>query len=432
MVTLNLASNIKKHGFLLSLSILATLSITGLNLFSFKTQQSSPLTQELIKYITLEQTITIKNGDTFFNIISDLGINKKMVSPLIRSVERQYKFNNLQVNNQLKFIISDKNGCKIKNGKTPDNIAIYIDNVILKGSFNNEKNSYEFNKKKQRITTRIKFIEGSLGDILYKNILNSGATSYIAGEYIRLLKNEVNFRKDLKKDTKFRILFKVLENSSGTTLNKGEILYASLSTGKKEYNLYKFKNKKHDDYFLEDGNVIDSAFFTKPIPGARVSSGYGYRIHPITGRKKFHRGIDFAAKKGTSIKAAASGVIYKEAMSRGYGRFIIIKHNNKFSTLYAHMHNFNSNVKIGRYVKKGEIIGYVGNTGLSTAPHLHYEVRQYNVPINPKQINMHSSDTLKGKHLVAFKSQKKRINSIIEDKSKIIIANKQLLNSIKR
>ena len=178
--------------------------------------------------------------------------------------------------------------------------------------------------------------------------------------------------------------------------------------------------------------MLDKAFFTKPIPGARVSSGYGYRIHPITGRKKFHRGIDFSAKRGTPIKASASGRIEKKAVGRGYGRYIIIKHSSKFSTLYAHMHKFDSNIRTGSYVKKGDIIGYVGNTGLSTAPHLHYEVRQYNMPINPGRVNMRTSDPLKGTHLVAFKAQKSKINSIIENKSKIILASKKSSNTLNK
>ena len=156
-----------------------------------------------------------------------------------------------------------------------------------------------------------------------------------------------------------------------------------------------------------------------PIPGAKITSEYGYRIHPISREKKMHRGIDISARQGTPIQATASGTIAKKLVDRGYGKYLIIRHNDIYSTLYAHMYNFHPNIIVGQNVTKGDIIGYVGDTGLSTAPHLHYEIRRYNIPINPKKIQINNK--LTGEELSAFNIEKDNINNILRNKNHIII-----------
>jgi murein DD-endopeptidase MepM/ murein hydrolase activator NlpD len=421
MVSTGLASRIKKSVFISMFSILPFFPTTSLHDFLYfnylrKTlfENRYPLKHD---HISPDQTITVRSGETFVNIISSLGINRDLIYPLAHSIESRLRVKTLQTNKRIRFIVLDENSNKVIVGRIPKSIELHIDDVILKGIFCKNTVSYSFVEEKQRILEKIRLVEGKVGGNLYKSILRAGATDRIAGEYTRILKSKIDVKKDLEENTVFQILFKISETTAGFVLEEGDILYASLSNGKKKYNLYNFKESSCNNYYDEYGALIDRELFITPIPGARITSRYGYRIHPISHKKKLHRGIDLSAKKGTAIKAAATGKIIKKSIDKGYGKYLIIKHNSVYSTLYAHMYNFHPTANLGRNIKRGEVIGYVGSTGLSTAPHLHYEIREFNVPINPDKISTGIVAILKGKSLSDFNNHKDKIKIMLDGRT---------------
>ncbi|MFQ3306956.1 MAG: murein DD-endopeptidase MepM/ murein hydrolase activator NlpD [Candidatus Midichloriaceae bacterium] len=244
-------------------------------------------------------------------------------------------------------------------------------------------------------------------------------------EYINVLKKEVDLKKEIKNGTKFKILYDVKEDESGKVIGKPKLTYASLNSGENEMKIYKYEDPKTgivNGYFYSDGRSLGKTFFNKPIPGARISSGFGMRMHPILKYKKMHKGVDFAARKGTPIKAVASGVVQLAHKAFGYGNYIVIKHNHEYSSLYAHMSKFKPGIKKGQIIKANDIIGYVGNTGMSTSAHLHYEVRYFGKPVNPLKLKFNVNNKLDGKTFVAFNKQKKVVDKLVDKESKLMLA----------
>ena len=201
----------------------------------------------------------------------------------------------------------------------------------------------------------------------------------------------------------FDILLEKLHQKNGGFARWGEILYAKLTLSGKPLRLYRYKSKRHGvEYFDERGRSAQKALMKTPINGARLSSGYGRRRHPILGYTKIHRGVDFAAPRGTPIYAAGNGVISYAGRKGAYGNFITIRHNGHYSTAYAHLRNFKRGVRRGRRVTQGQIIGYVGSTGRSTGPHLHYEIHVNGRKTNPLRLKLPSGRNLKGAELRHF------------------------------
>jgi murein DD-endopeptidase MepM/ murein hydrolase activator NlpD len=188
--------------------------------------------------------------------------------------------------------------------------------------------------------------------------------------------------------------------------------------GEQNNTLYYFKNKKDGGHYDFNGKSVKKALMKTPINGARLSSSFGMRKHPIDGFTKMHRGTDFAAPKGTPIMASGDGVIVRARWCGGGGNCIKIKHNSTYSTVYAHMSKFASGMKSGRRVKQGQVIGYVGSTGKSTGPHLHYEVIENGKKINSQKLKLPSGKILKGKNRKKFEVERIKLDVL---KSELIL-----------
>ena len=206
-------------------------------------------------------------------------------------------------------------------------------------------------------------------------------------------------------------MYNQVSDDSGKVVKSDVIKYATLTLSGNPVRIYRFKNKDgHNNYYNEKGHSAEKALMRTPIDGARLSSGFGRRKHPILGYTKMHKGVDFAAPRGTPIYAAGNGTVTYAARKGGYGNFISIRHNGTYTTAYAHMKGFRRGVRKGSRVNQGQVIGYVGTTGRSTGPHLHYEIRKNNRQVNPLRIKMPSGNKLKGKQLVTFLTAKDQID----------------------
>ena len=246
---------------------------------------------------------------------------------------------------------------------------------------------------------------------LYNSAISLGIKPNIILEFARLYGFQVDFQRDIWKNDSFQIIYEEFLNDKNQVVDTGQIIFANLNLQDTNLQLYKYEYKKDKiDYFDENGKSIRKTLMKTPINGARLSSSYGKRKHPILGYTKMHTGTDFAAPKGTPIMASGDGKITKAGWCGGGGNCVKIKHNSTYQTVYAHMSKFGRGIKKGARVKQGQIIGYVGSTGLSTGPHLHYEVIENGKKINSQKLKLPSGKILKGEERKIFEVSKIKID----------------------
>ncbi|WP_238318392.1 M23 family metallopeptidase [Thalassospira australica] len=253
------------------------------------------------------------------------------------------------------------------------------------------------------LTTSQNVASGTIEQSLFLAAERNGVPIPVLMELIELYSYEVDFQRDIQPGDSFEIMYQELVNDAGELVRFGNVLYASMTLSGHEVRLYSYTDSKGEtDFYNQKGESYRRALMRTPINGARLSSGYGKRKHPILGYTKMHKGIDFAAPTGTPIFAAGNGTIAKIGRNGGYGNYILIRHNDSYDTAYAHMKGFAKGLTQGSRVKQGDVIGYVGTTGRSTGPHLHYEILKNHAQVNPMRVKMPSGKTLKGEELDRF------------------------------
>ena len=270
-------------------------------------------------------------------------------------------------------------------------------------SVSRTEDGYQASSDKIELTTSRNVAAGTIEQSLFLAAERTGVPLPVLMEMIELYSYEVDFQRDIQPGDSFEVMYQELKNDAGERVRYGDILYASMTLSGHEVRLYSYVDSNGDaDFYNQKGESYRRALMRTPINGARLSSGYGKRKHPILGYTKMHKGIDFAAPRGTPIFAAGNGTIDKIGRNGGYGNYIRIRHNDSYDTAYAHMKGFAKGLKQGSRVKQGDVIGYVGTTGRSTGPHLHYEILKNNAQVNPIRVKMPSGKTLEGKELKTF------------------------------
>lgn len=261
--------------------------------------------------------------------------------------------------------------------------------------------------------------------------LSLGLSNSNVSELVKIYSHQIDFQRQIHKGDSIDIILEKYNGEDGSFSHYGKVLFASLKLAGKEYNIYRYSHNggKIRQYFTEKGNSVRSTLLRTPVPAARISSRFGKRKHPILGYTKMHKGVDFAAPRGTPIMASGDGVITRIGHNGAYGKFIQIRHNSTLSTAYAHASRFAKGLKRGSKVKQGQTIAFVGSTGGATGPHLHYEVRINGKQVNPLSIKSSPGITLAGKKLEAFESYKQKIHRIHKDlytKTEITVVNDNL------
>ncbi len=250
--------------------------------------------------------------------------------------------------------------------------------------------------------------KGKITSSLYASAKDRGVPEYIINAMIQAFSFDVDFQRQVKAGDKFEMFYGA--PLSGSSKTRKVLHYATLQVNGKPKTYYRYTARNgRTRYFDKKGRSASKSLMRTPVSGARISSGFGMRRHPILGYTKMHTGVDFAVPRGTPIRAAGAGVVEFAKWRGAYGRAVKIKHSKGYSTLYAHMRRVASGLRRGTRVRQGQVIGYVGSTGRSTGPHLHYEVRRKNRPINPRRIRLAGNTKLSGKELTAFKRQKAKI-----------------------
>jgi len=266
-------------------------------------------------------------------------------------------------------------------------------------------------KLERALTTKPVRSQGVITSSLYVAGKRAGLTNAALAELIRAYSWDVDFQRDIRKGDSFEVMYNQVIDDDGKIVKSNTIQYATLTLSGKPTRIYRFKTKDgHTNYYNEKGHSAQKALMRTPIDGARLSSGFGKRRHPVLGYTKMHKGVDFAAPRGTPIYAAGNGTVTYAARKGSFGNYVRIRHNDTYSTAYAHMKGFARGVRKGTRVSQGQVIGYVGTTGRSTGPHLHYEILKNNRQANPLRIKMPSGNKLKGDQLAKFLTTKDRVD----------------------
>uniref|UniRef100_UPI002615D875 M23 family metallopeptidase n=1 Tax=uncultured Candidatus Pelagibacter sp. TaxID=372654 RepID=UPI002615D875 len=280
------------------------------------------------------------------------------------------------------------------------------------------KESTEFNEKilTVKLEKKIIYKENMILQSLYKAATDEDIPPNTIIEFARIYGFQVDFQRDIRKEDKFQIMYEIFIDKNDKIIETGEILFANLKLSGQDNSLYYFDKKNIEGHYNKNGKSVQKALMKTPINGARLSSSFGMRKHPIDGFNKMHRGTDFAAPKGTPIMASGNGTVKKAGWCGGGGNCVKIKHNSTYETVYAHMSKFARGIKKGVRVKQGQTIGYVGSTGKSTGPHLHYEVIVNGKKVNSQKLKLPSGKILKGKNRELFETNKIKLDVLKSEK----------------
>ena len=346
----------------------------------------------------------IKKNDTVEKILKKYKIRDEDIKKISLKLKEK-KLANIYSGRKLSIILKklDDGSTEIVNFLYPINNTTSVEVRKVQNNFTVKENILQLYKKEV-------VVKKIITNNLYSSAVSSGVEPNIIVEFARVFGFEVDFQRDIRKGDWFEILYEKFEDDNNKVRDTGKIVYASMYVNGEEINLYNFKYKNEEDYYDIKGKSITKSLMKTPINGARLSSSFGMRKHPILGYNKMHRGTDFAAPSGTPIMASGSGTVTRARWCGGGGNCVKIKHNSTYETIYAHMKAFAKGIKEGRKVKQGQIIGYVGSTGLSTGPHLHYEVLINGKKVNSQKLKLPSGKTLKGDERKQFELDRIKID----------------------
>jgi len=365
-----------------------------------------------IKSPFINLNYTINKGDTIQKILKKHKVQNSEIQTVIKQYKKYGNPNQLLVGNKIDIII--------EKGKTEKNNSIIKFSVPITKSTTISITKNEENKIiSEKVITKLYKKKILSENIIKKNLYSSAVQANINPdtiiEFARIFGFEIDFQRDIRKNDYFKIVYEKYFDENGEFIKTGSILYAHMNVNGREISLYKFGDYKDYGYFDINGKSVEKALMKTPINGARLSSSFGMRKHPISGFNKMHQGTDFAAPMGTPIMASGSGTIIRAKWCGGGGNCIKIKHNSTYETIYAHMKSFAKGVKVGKKVRQGQIIGYVGSTGMSTGPHLHYEVVQNGKKINSQKLKLPSGKILKDNERQKFEIHRIKTDVLIAE-----------------
>ena len=333
----------------------------------------------------------VKEGDSLEKILNNLDITNQEKRVVLKNILNNKKINKIFENQIISFQIDKKEPIKV----IEINFTISkTTNIIYKRDILKDK--FAVTKIEKNLRKDFAYKESIIKNSLYSSAIKEEIPPSLIVEFARIYGFQIDFQRDIWKNDMFQVIYENFFNDDNEAIETGNIIYANLILQGKEYPLYFFKSDQVNDYFDERGQSIKKTLMKTPINGARLSSSFGKRKHPILGFTKMHTGTDFAAPLGTPIMASGDGVVIKASWCGGGGNCVKIKHNSVYSTVYAHLSKFGRGIKKGTRVKQGQTIGYVGSTGMSTGPHLHYEVIENGRKVNSQKLKLPSGKTLQG------------------------------------
>jgi len=357
--------------------------------------------------------LKVRNGDSIQRILYDQKISPSEVNNVLNALRREYNFGTLR-NDQKVYLIVKRE----KNGNFVSRLTVNIDNITSVHVFLNKDNVYETKRVTKILTKKNHLIETTIDRGIYRTAKQSGIENSIVAQFARLYGFEVDFQRDLKKNDKIKIFYERYLDDDGVSQRTGNIIYSEITNVEKNIILYRYEYPNGTiAYFTPEGKSIEKSLMRTPINGAKLSSRYGFRIHPILGYNQMHQGTDFAAPIGTPVMASGAGTVEYSGWKGGYGKFISIRHSAVYQTNYAHLQDYAKGIRRGAKVQQGQVIGYLGSTGSSTGPHLHYEVIVNGRKENSQTLKLPSAAPLEGNNKNLFEIQKRNIDNLILESS---------------
>ena len=345
--------------------------------------------------------VTAEAGDTLMAMLIDEGIERREAHAAITAMSKIYKPQNLRPKQNV-FITSR---LTLDTDQPSDllrlEIAASVERDIVVSR--RDEGGYDAVAIDRPLTQNFAYAKGNIDTSLYTAAVDAEVPLPVLADLIQIFSFDVDFQRDIRRGDEFSLMYTRYSDKSGTVLRHGKIAVAAMTLGRQIMRFYRFETTDGQvDYYDEKGHSARKALLRTPIDGARMSSRFGMRRHPILGYNKMHRGIDFAAPTGTPIYGAGNGIVEKAYRYGAYGKYVRIRHNDTYKTAYAHLSRYGKNIRSGRRVKQGQIIGYVGTTGRSTGAHLHYEVLKNGIRVSPRSIKLPTGRKLTGVELVKF------------------------------
>jgi len=421
-----LKNKIRKNIKIFSLVLLILITASSTSYYNYKKSNKQKTYNSLIDNIYLKKTLNeiinnlepkykkikhkIKSGETFDKILEGYSIKKDEINKIKNSLQKKINLNKLNTKQIIEFSLD----------KTNNKIEEFVFQISNTQKINLTRNSENDNFKKEilsiKLEKKIVYKEDIILQSLYQSAESKEIPANIIIEFAGIYGFQVDFQRDIRKKDKFQILYELYFNEKDEIIETGEILFANLKLSGQDNSLYYFDYSGSEGHYDKNGKSVKKALMKTPINGARLSSPFGMRKHPIDGFNKMHKGTDFAAPTGTPIMASGDGIIKKAGWCGGGGNCIKIKHNSTYQTVYAHMSKFARGIKSGVRVKQGQTIGYVGSTGKSTGPHLHYEVIVNGKKVNSQKLKLPSGKILKGKQRKLFETKKIKLDVLKSEK----------------
>ena len=360
---------------------------------------------------TLVQKYYLQEGETFTGALKQADLQDDEINDVVNIISKKIDLRKLNVGTLIETYTKSVNDKKIIN-----EIIIYPD-IEKKIYVKKVNNKFVAGEDKKKLFSKLKLYEVEIHNSIYESLKKIDTPDEIIMEFVQLYSFDIDFQRDIRKGNKIKIFFEIYTDSQNNYIKSGKINFSEIILNDEIYELYRFQSEGDEfvEYFNSDGKSATKALMKTPINGARLSSGFGMRKHPILGYNKKHQGVDFAAPTGTPIMAAGTGHIEFVGNNGGAGKYIRIKHLNGYKTSYSHLSKYASGIQKNIKVRQGQVIGYVGNTGLSTGPHLHYEVIFNGKRINPMKMKLPSGKQLKDKNLEIFLAEKERINAEVSE-----------------
>ena len=362
-------------------------------------------------FIPNKKIIKVVAGDSLQKILLKEKISKEEVNKIYQKIKGIIDLKKIRQGQTITIVFRTK-----QNKPSISRITFQVDELSTAYIYyRNKTDDYEV-RLNQKNLEKVNFLaKGVIVNSLFASAQKIDVDAEVIVEFARIFGFEIDFQRDIRKNDEFQIFYERFEDDEGENFKNGNILFAYLKNSGREIKLYRYKDSKNNiGYFTPDGKSIEKALMKTPINGARLSSGYGIRKHPILGYNKLHQGTDFAARRGTPVMASGSGTVERASWFGAYGKYVRIRHNSTYKTAYAHLSKFGRNIKAGRKVRQGQIIGYVGSTGRSTGPHLHYEVLVNNKRTNSQRLKLPSGKKLSKNEMENFNLEKQRINQLAE------------------
>jgi len=382
------------------------------------------------------RTVTLDKGDTLVGALMDAGVDDSDADAAVVALQHVYDTRSLRAGQsfELTFAPAD-NAPTAQITYTPPSQASDDDDsdtsaaaapamgkllsVTFSPTVDHEitiargaDDSFSANDAQKTLTAKYHHAGGTIDSSLYLAAMQAGIPAEVVVDMIHMFSYEVDFQRDIHPGDRFEVLYDYYYTPDGQPAKQGNIAYAAMTLGGHKFALYRYDAGDGDgaDYFDAKGQSAKGFLMKTPVDGARITSGFGMRFHPVLGYSRMHKGVDFGVPVGTPVMAAGSGTIQFEGRENGYGNFLLIKHTSEYSTAYAHLSRFVPGMHVGSHVRQGQVVAYSGNTGLTTGPHLHYEVRIDGQQVNPMTVKVAHGRQLAGRELKSFRSDRAQVD----------------------